>query len=487
MAQENTDNSQSNNHLSNRKPAVSGQFYPTNKSQLINSLTDLFSKAGNPTVENVHAIISPHAGYVYSGVVAASSFVQVDPEKYYENVFVIASSHTKYYNGASIYSQGNYETPLGEVKVNFELVNKLIGENDFFSYVPKAHITEHSLEVQLPFLQYHLKCNFEIIPIVIGTQSIGECKQMAEVLKPYFSEKNLFVISSDFSHYPSYEEANKWDKLSADAILTNDPEKFLNAINDEADNDVKNLVTRSCGWSSLLTLLYITENIQNINYNHIQYKNSGDIDIGNKNRVVGYNAIVVSKNNLTGAGYFNLNSVDKKELLKIARNTLNTYIDDGIILDLEKNNSDMLNMYCGAFVTLNKNHKLRGCIGRFEADEPLNELIKQMTIASSTQDLRFEQVRKDELEEIEIEISLLSPLIKINSIDEIELGKHGIYIVKGYRTGTFLPQVAIETGWDLEEFLGHCARDKASIGWDGWKDADIYVYEARVFSENDFK
>ena len=313
------------------------------------------------------------------------------------------------------------------------------------------------------------------------------CEKMAEILKPYFNENNLFVISSDFSHYPSYEEANKWDKISADVILLNDPDEFLKVINDKQDDDVKNLATRSCGWSSILTLLFITENSLNIQYSHIKYQNSGDTDFGDKNRVVGYNSIVVSKSDSIKSGSFYLNDNDQKDLLEIARNTINSYIQNGIIPALEDNYSEVLNSHCGAFVTLNKKKKLRGCIGRFKVDQPLYEVVQQMAIASSTQDTRFQPVDKSELEEIEIEISALTPMKKINSIDEIELGKHGIYISKGYKTGTFLPQVATETAWSLEEFLGHCSRDKAGIGWDGWKDADIYIYEATVFSEHDIK
>jgi AmmeMemoRadiSam system protein A len=106
-----------------------------------------------------------------------------------------------------------------------------------------------------------------------------------------------------------------------------------------------------------------------------------------------------------------------------------------------------------------------------------------MAIASSTEDPRFSPVESSEIPELEIEISVLTPMRRISAIDEIELGKHGIYMRKGYRSGTFLPQVATETGWTKEEFLGHCAQDKAGIGWNGWKDAELFVYEALVFGE----
>jgi len=141
---------------------------------------------------------------------------------------------------------------------------------------------------------------------------------------------------------------------------------------------------------------------------------------------------------------------------------------------------------CGAFVTLNEHDQLRGCIGRFGAQEPLYRVVQEMAAAAATEDYRFPPVQGRELDKLSIEISVLTPMRRISSIDEIQLGKSGIYIKKGDRAGTFLPQVATETGWNKEEFLGHCAEEKAGIGYDGWKDAEIYVYEAVVFSESEF-
>ena len=488
-AQENKESAESGHQIYNRQPSVAGQFYPAEKNELNKMLEDIFSEAEPKRTENALAVISPHAGYVYSGTVAASSFNQVDTEKEYENIFIIASSHRAYYEGASIYHIGNYLTPLGEVKVNIGLTKKLCDENKLFSYVPKAHISEHSLEVQLPFLQYKMKKEFQIVPIVIGTQSEKDCKKMAEILKPYFNDNNLFIISSDFSHYPAYEEANKLDISTANAIISNSPDDFMKVVKDKNNDNVTNLATRACGWSSVLTLLYITENNPEIEYTLIQYKNSGDTDFGDKNRVVGYNSIAVSKiNNPAQNTQFRLTEKDKKDLLNIARTTVVEYISGNKIEELNPENySETLKTHCGAFVTLNKNHSLRGCIGRFTADQPLYEVVQQMAISSATRDTRFLPVKQNEIDELEIEISVLTPMRLIESINEIELGKHGIYIKKGYKSGTFLPQVATDTGWDLEEFLGHCARDKAGIGWEGWKDAEIFIYEANVFSEADFE
>jgi MEMO1 family protein len=181
---------------------------------------------------------------------------------------------------------------------------------------------------------------------------------------------------------------------------------------------------------------------------------------------------------------FQLSDDEKRALLALARQTIETYVEKRSIPPINpKMLSASLNRNCGAFVTLHKLKELRGCIGRFDTGEPLYKIVQHMAIAAATQDYRFAPVQKKEMKSITIEISVLTPLQPITSPDEIELGRHGIYIRKKMNTGTFLPQVAIETGWTTEEFLGHCAQDKMSIGWNGWKDAELFTYEALVFSE----
>ncbi len=469
----------------NREAYAAGKFYSADPATLRADLAALFEKAKAPELKNVQAVIVPHAGYPFSGIVAASGYNQVDPDREFEHVFVIASSHTAYYRGASIYSEGNYETPLGEVEVDRELAAELINENNIFSYQEQAHITEHSLEVQLPFLQYHLKKPFRIIPIVIGTQDKAACGEIAEALKPYFNENNLFVISTDFSHYPRYEDANTVDEKTAEAVSSNSREKFLKVLQENESAGVPNLATAMCGWSSVLTLLNLTGDNADFAYHKLLYMNSGDSDYyPDKSRVVGYYAIAVTREEKKQGSAFELSAKDKADLLGIARLSMEEYITTGKtpVLD-ESAFSDNLKEECGAFVTLNKKGELRGCIGTFQPRDPLYLVVQQMAIAAATRDYRFSKVKKEEFELIEVEVSVLTPMRKIESVDEIVLGKHGIYIRKGSSSGTFLPQVATETGWGLEEFLGHCARDKARIGWEGWKDADVFVYEALVFHE----
>jgi hypothetical protein len=338
----------------------------------------------------------------------------------------------------------------------------------------------------VPFLQYYLKKSFTLVPIILGTQSAESCRKIARALKPYLNGNNLFVISSDFSHYPPYNDALVVDKNTCDAILTNQPDRLLSTLKENEEKNVTNLATSLCGWTSVLTMLYMTENDPGIAMTPVYYQNSGDSKYQDKSQVVGYWSIALSKKDKTipSSHSFNLTDKDKKELLKIARNTLVQYICNNKIPEINASGfSATLKTPCGAFVTLNENRVLRGCVGCFNAEEPLYKVIQQMAIASSTQDNRFPPVDPKEVSGISIEISVLSPMKKISSIDEIVLGKHGIYIKKGSRSGTFLPQVATGTGWSKEDFLGHCSRDKAGLGWNGWKDAEIYIYEAVVFSE----
>jgi AmmeMemoRadiSam system protein A len=177
---------------------------------------------------------------------------------------------------------------------------------------------------------------------------------------------------------------------------------------------------------------------------------------------------------------------DKMKLLDLARKTIVEYIRHGKVIKPDPASfNGVLSSSVGAFVSLHTvKGELRGCIGRFLPEEPLYKIVMDLAIASSTHDHRFRPIKKAELNNILIEISLLSPLIKITDISEIQLGKHGIYMKKDGKTGTFLPQVALENGWDIETFLGHCARDKAGIGWFGWRDAELFIYQAEVFDEN---
>lgn len=494
-SQTNKNKTMKNTSLINRKPVVAGQFYPGKADEINKELSKLFTEAGPAKTDGeVLAIVSPHAGYIFSGQTAACSFNQINPTKKYKTIFVIGSSHRVSFDGASIYNSGNFETPLGVVSVDFEVANKLLNDFHVFNSRVDAHEYEHSLEVQLPFLQYVMKTGYKIVPIVIGTRNKNTCARIATALKPYFNNENLFIISTDFSHYPSYENAKIVDNETAKAILTNKPGELSATLLKNEEKNIPSLATSLCGWTSVLTLMEITKDMPDIRYELINYTNSGDaLNYGEKSRVVGYWAISViyeknkTKKTVTESDEeFNLTDEDKKKLLLISRKTLDEYVKTNKIPQVSNSEiSENLNTNCGAFVSLHIDGELRGCIGNFNTDLNLFKVVQEMTVSSASRDCRFFPVKEQELTQIDIEISVLTPMKKIDSIDEIVLGKHGIYIKKDNRSGTFLPQVATHTKWTLEEFLGHCAKDKAGIGWNGWHEAEIYTYEAIVFSEKE--
>ena len=176
---------------------------------------------------------------------------------------------------------------------------------------------------------------------------------------------------------------------------------------------------------------------------------------------------------------FHFSDEEKKAMISTARAAI--YSSLGLDFDGDDTPVGILKEKgYGVFVTLRMGGRLRGCIGRFTSDDALASTIRAMALSAAFSDPRFPSLSRKEAPGVEIEVSVLSPLKKIDSIEEFKLGRDGIYMVKGGRHGTFLPEVAEETGWTTEEFLGHCARDKAGIGWDGWKDAELYTYQAEV-------
>lgn len=474
-----------------RQPVAAGRFYAADKETLQKDLAGLFgSCVKSPGRTDIRAIISPHAGYVFSGRTAASAFSAIDPGKTFRNIFVIGSSHVLAFEGASVYNSGDFITPLGKVKVNKEIADKLKNDNKLFNFPVDAHRQEHSIEVQLPFIQYYFKGNQQIVPIIIGTNNKENIKKIAEILRPWFTAENLFVISSDFSHYPSYRTAKEIDNATANAIVTGDPQKFLNTLRNNSDKGEEGLLTSMCGWTSGLLLLYLAEGDRNLEFKKIDYSNSGDSDFGSKDEVVGYNAIILAEKKSSSArpesltDEISFSSEESEQLIALARDNIRSLLYDRKKITVDKSVLPaVFKIPMGAFVTLKINNNLRGCIGRFISEEPLYQVVLESSKSSAFEDPRFQPLTREEFAKTNIEITVLGPLKKINNINEIVLGKHGIYIKKDFRSGTMLPQVATENGWSVEEFLGYTSRDKAGIGWDGWKNAEIFIYEGIVLEE----
>lgn len=458
-----------------RESVVDGSFYEANPAKLSLNISTLLQNADSFAQEDIQALIVPHAGYLFSGAVAATAYKTL--KKRYKNIFLIGSSHHVDFDGVSLYNQGDYRTPLGLIRVNSEIIEKLIAENEFITYRAEAHKKEHTLEVQLPFLQSIYGDNLEIVPIIIASSELQTIQKLSLALEPYFNAENLFIISSDLAHYPKYQDANSVDMHLLKAVQKNSAQEFINAIVENEDSKIQNLQTSACGWSSILTLLYLTQT-RDLHYELLEYKNSGDTPYGERDRVVGYSALRIYRH----AQGFTLTQEQKVQAKEIATLALHEAVRYNRRVSIEtKSLFAPLMEPLGAFVTLYLDKKLKGCIGEFEPHKPLYEVIIDMAIAASRYDKRFEPLRSEELENSSLEISVLTPRKAIESLEEIELGRDGIYIEYGQKSGTYLPHVAMQMQWSKEEFVQSCCLEKAGLTLEECKSAKISIYQAIVF------
>lgn len=469
------------------KPScVDGAFYPQDKIELTKQIEEFLNKANPEKIDgNILGLISPHAGYIYSGQVAAFGYKAVQ-DKNYDLVVILAPSHYADFNGFSVGLWDYFHTPVGDVAVDLDFCKKLIELNPKVSFNKDAFEKEHSLEVQIPFLQTVLKSsNFKIVPVVFGSFDLSDCQILANSLKILAQGKSVLLIAStDLSHYHPQKEASLLDRSTLFYIENLDAKGLFRAASART--------VELCGLGPVLTLLcFVKEN--NLSAKILKYANSGDV-AGDYMQVVGYASVIFYEPTATEylaniektQGGKMLSLEQKKQLLQIARQSIKTYLEKKEHFKPQTNDSALLEKY-GAFVTLTKNGDLRGCIGRIVGDMPLIEVIAGMAIEAVVGDPRFTPVTKDELDKLEIEISVLSPLKKIDDVNLIEVGIHGLLIRKGFNSGLLLPQVATEYGWDRITFLEETCH-KAGLESNAWrKGADIYIFSAEVFSETDTK
>jgi AmmeMemoRadiSam system protein B/AmmeMemoRadiSam system protein A len=474
-----------------RKPAWAGPagFYPSDPVKLTKTIADFFNKAQKEEVPGkIVALISPHAGYIYSGQVAAYGYKTLEGLKY-QTVVVISPSHAVFFQGASIYNGKAYQTPLGTIPVDKELALELskIDKRVYLSDVghtassPRA---EHALEVQLPFLQIVLG-EFKLVPIILGPEDNYQTyealgKALGKVLK---DKDALIVASSDLSHYHPYAEA-----VELDSVVIKD----VNSFNPEAlFKDLSSGKCEACGGGPIIATMIAAKELGADRSKVVKYANSGDVT-GDKSGVVGYMSAVFystgKKSEKEKAqkekkdNDFGLSQKDKTLLLEIAKETIKCKVK-GVKCPEYEITSDVLKENRGAFVTIKKHGKLRGCIGYIQAIKPLYQTVQEMAEAAALHDNRFPPVTEEELDGLEIEISVLTPLKKITDVNQIQVGKHGILIRKRYYSGLLLPQVATENNWDRSKFLEQTCFKAGIYDKNCWKDKDteIYIFSAEIF------
>ncbi|MFP4081332.1 MAG: AmmeMemoRadiSam system protein B [Candidatus Aminicenantes bacterium] len=452
-----------------REPIASGTFYDANPAALTQRLEYLFQKAAEEPVVSgrVMALIAPHAGYIYSGRVAASAYRQIQG-KNYETVIIIAPSHQYAFKGCSIYPQGAYKTPLGLAQIDKDIASK-ISKASGFKYIPQAHRKEHSVEVQIPFIQ-HILPQAKIVPVVMGVPSQRTITSLARALsKVLEEEKYLIVASTDMSHYYPQKKANDVDSHTISLIESFQTQTLINKL-ERRENIM-------CGGGPVVsTLLYAKEKGE-AEVKILQYADSSRFG-SDKSRVVGYCAAAVYLP--PASGPFTLSLPEKEKLLTIARLAIEEFVLKNKVLNYHTQDPNLWEKK-GAFVTIKKRGRLRGCIGFIEPERPLYQTIIQAAVYAACKDQRFPPLSPQELKDLEVEISVLSPLKKIHNPGFIQVGKHGLLISRGKKSGLLLPQVPVENNWSRETFLQQACL-KAGLPPNAWKQgADLYVFEATVF------
>jgi AmmeMemoRadiSam system protein B/AmmeMemoRadiSam system protein A len=468
-----------------RKPMVAGGFYPADPTELKSVIDQFLENSKIHSISGqVQAIIAPHAGYIYSGHVAAEGYA-ILKGKDIKRVVVISPTHIEAFRGAAIYDGDAYETPLGIIPVDKEFSDQLSKKNNLLILSSKGHETkrmgrgEHALEVQLPFLQRSLG-DFKLVPIIMGDQEYETCRALGLALADLIQDdKTLIVASSDLSHFHSYDEAKRLDSKVTSSVQEWD---YFNL-----HRNLQSGLCEACGGGPIISAMIATESNGANEARLLKYANSGDIPNGDKSRVVGYASIALIKSNDKtdkNEKLFSLSKKEQQQLIQIARDAVEYRIKEGDVLKLDKSYEANLLQDRAAFVTLKINHQLRGCIGYTSPISPLCQTVRDAAIQAATQDPRFRPVKEDELKLLTYEISVLSPFRRVLDTDKIEVGRHGLLIKKGEYVGLLLPQVPVGQNWDRQTFIEQTCR-KAGLTIDAWKDTntDIFSFTAFVFGE----
>lgn len=472
---------------------LAGRWYDADKDKLTADIDGYLAKVDTPPLENVHALVVPHAGYQYSGQVAAYSYKQVAGKRF-SRVIVMGPSHSlPMEDVASVPNVTHYSTVLGEVPLDMDFIAALKSHPEFRS-VRGTDEREHSVQIQIPFLQRALG-EFKLVPIVVGQLDLDTTRAMAKILTGLIDPDTLVVASSDFTHYGrNYDylpftdnvenNLKKLDMGAWECIQKKDLDAFAKYIE----------TTRAtiCGRCPIGILLAMSPT--EFEPHLLKYDTSGRM-MGDTRNSVSYLAIAFTGAwkkgepvEVKAAEVPTLSEEDKAELLTLARSTLEGYVKNGHPPTPEQLGIKItagMNQIMGAFVTLKEKGELRGCIGEIFPMRALYKAVIDHAIDAGVNDRRFRPVTEADLPLLHHEISALTQPAPVASYNDIVLGKHGIVLDKDGRSAVFLPQVPGEQGWDLPTTLTHLSQ-KAGLPPDAWKEgASFTVFEAIVFGEKE--
>lgn len=484
-----------------RQPAVAGSFYTDDPGALRAQVESMLDEARSDTSgTNARAIVVPHAGYTYSGPTAAVAFARL-PSEGVRRVVLLGPSHHYSFSGGALPDTGvtAFETPLGSMPLDVQALKVLRGE-PHFGGPADAHKPEHSLEVELPFLQV-VAPEAKLVPIVVGTNTdLQTCREMAASIAALLDEGTVVVVSSDFTHHGDrygwtpYNGPELPETLlsvareTADRFIARDPRGFLRQIEISGDT--------VCGVRPVGVLAALLDGAFDGEGSILEITTSGHVT-GSFDLSVTYLAAEFHGDwqgwrTPAAVEFGELSSADGHALLELAREVLTTHLthDTGVAEWFAKHGDGKGQLIpAGAFVTINNtgrrarsDGRLRACMGVMGAEQPLVDAVVQAALMAA-RDPRFPPLRLEELEDVEIEVSVLSPMSAVRSPRFIRVGEHGVVLAKDGRRAVFLPQVATEQDWTRDEMLDHLSL-KAGLPRLAWQHgATFEVFTAQIFSE----
>ncbi len=458
-----------------RTPKVAGQFYPDDPAELHQLIAGYLGQQAAPSPRKPRILIVPHAGYQYSGVIAAAGYRQLEGQTY-DGVVVVGFSHQRPFEGVSVDTRAVYETPLGPLPVDRKAVDGLLAFPGM-EFRESAHEdAEHSLEVQLPFLKTMLP-ETPIVPVMMGSARWQDAMRLAEALTALAKRGDyLFIFTTDLSHYHPYDQAAEIDARTIEAMLKETPQAVARLFQSGR--------LEACGQGPVMTGLLLADRLGYLTRELLTEANSGDT-AGDASRVVGYAAVALYER--PGPGAAQLPAPAGAALLTAARATLERTLRPG-----RKTAADPakilravpeLSRRRGLFVTLMKRGQLRGCIGQLQPQQPLMSLLPQVANDAALRDDRFAPVTAEELPELRIEVSVLTVPQRLERLEDLVPGRDGVILQSEGHSGVFLPQVWDQTGWTREEFLRELASQKAGLPPEAWRAATLYVFQDQLFEE----
>ena len=432
-----------------RNPVVSGKFYPRSPAQLESLIAGMLDKG---TVrDDVIGLILPHAGYTYSGLVTGATISRI---RFKDTFIIMGPNHTGMGKSLSIMTKGKWKTPLGDVEIDTELSRQILAECRHLEEDDTAHRYEHSIEVQLPFLQY-FKRDIKIVPIMLSASGGAAYKRLGkEMAKAIKSLKREVVIiaSSDMTHYESQESAQEKDTQAIKAVLDLDEDELLKRVDE--------LNISMCGYAPTVSLIAAARELGANEAELVRYQTSGDTT-GDYTAVVGYAGIIIR---------------EMSPLVSLAKQTVETYVKSGETQKPEKLAAEM-NEKAGVFVSIHKLGKLRGCIGTFEPTRKnVAEEIIANAVSSATMDPRFSPVTPDELEALDYSVDVLTRPKPVSGKDELDPRKYGLIVECGFRKGLLLPDLE---GVDTVDYQIDICRQKAGIMPD--EPVKLYRFEVKRY------